>query len=424
MAQAIADILYQNSEVVRKAMPTLFELESYPSQMIKKSVEAHRISRTPNSADFRAPLEYAPAGRFGTFDRAGGSLGTGSGYKTQQLVQTCFPLKLGIELNLDVRWATEAPNLTVVNAFKHNMKRAIPTFQRYEDAGWHNIVSGNQGLIAQSTSYASDVYTMDPEHGADLVQMNQSVEIYDSALTGHRTTGVTPDSLPYVLNVDKANKTVKLSSLSGLSPAAGDYLAFEGAGATPAWMNGLYYFHSTATSGNLLGLSRTTVSEINSNFVDGSAGLSPEIGFQLYAKIKQRRGKVATLQGLVHTAQAATMYKSAIAISEWQRGGNDKMIDLFPKLSDTITWCGVPHRIDIHQSRKRIDWINTKQWGRVWEHELDWYEDLSGRRFFPKRTSDVISAADSMYLVCSHNFYCVDPGGEGFIYDLPIPTGF
>lgn len=418
MAQAIADVYKKNMETLRPHIPALLEAETDGLAVEKiKQAEEHRIERTPNSADFRAPIKVQKPANFGTFDRAGGALVAGAGFKIQQLVQTCFPLKLGVDVNLEVRWGSKANK-----DFKENMSDAISQFKWMQDVSWHNT-SGTQGLLGQATAYDTGVFTMDPEFGSNLFQEGMPVEVFASGLGTHRSSSETPSDLPTVSAVDKSGKTVTLTNLGTITPQATDVLAFQGCGSTPAWMLGLYGVNTTTTSGNYLGLSRTTYPTINSNFLDGSSGLTPDMGFIVRSRIRQRRGKVKKLIGFAHDNVLLTIYNQGIAISNWNRGASDKMIDQLPKDSDSVPWCGMTIHRDIHSSKQRIDLVNLDSWFRVYEKKPGYYEDAGGNRFFHGRNSaGTLTANDQFFVVCSQNYGCDDPGAAGFIHSIPINT--
>lgn len=430
MAQTLTQLLNANIETLRQeAMPYLYELSTFFSGKILKGTKAYQITKTTNSLDFRAPLMINPPGKYGAVSLAGGNLGLGSGFDVKHLVQTYFATKLGFQLNYDARMGTKTKGQSVVNAFKETTKAAFPVFQRYDDVSWHSI-GGSQGIIGQATAYASNVYTMDSEYGADLIVVGQSAEIFDTTLVTQKTSNSTPDSLPTVTAVDKINKTVTFTSLSGLATAAAatDKLLFEGCGATPAWANGLQYFNDNSTSGNLLGLSRSSYPEIVANGVNAAGALTVAQGLLLKHRIFKRRGKLPTgLRGSVNVAQQATMLLNANQISEWMRGRNDKTIDQLPQVEDEIVWCGITHDLDGHQSNKRVDWVNKDVWGRVYldKEGADFFENMEGKKFFEQRGSNGgVLACDLFYWLSTQNYYCVDPGSQGYIYNLTVGSGY
>jgi hypothetical protein len=431
MAQTIANVYAHNMEVVRKDLPALYEMaaENTVYSKIKKGSDNIQIVKTPNGQDFRIPVETQPPGYIATASLDGGALPGGSATITQQMYQTYFPLFFPVDIGVGSIWNTEASNSTV-NEWKNNMKKAIPAFKRQCDASFFNLGSGSQGLMALATGYAAGVFTLDTEYGASLCQLGQRVEIFSNDLGTNRTSSV-PTNLPYISAIDRDAGTVTVTNLGAITPQATDYLAFAGAGGTGttlAWVNGLNYFHNTATSGSVLGLDRATYPEINPNKVDASGSLVPTHGLLLNTKIRVRTGEMPSkLFGVIHPAQAAQIYSTGIAISEWNRGGSDKMIDIMPSdiNDDYIKWCGVAHLKSNRQSKKRVDWVDLNNVCRVYLKELDFYTGPNGQKFFEGRNGDGAVTLNWQYwLYVVENFAFTNPRQSGFVYNASIPSGF
>ncbi|MFA9198001.1 MAG: hypothetical protein ACEQSO_00975, partial [Aquirufa sp.] len=202
--------------------------------------------------DFRAPIETGNRAQFGTFSLEGGSLGLGGSFTVDQLIQTYFPLKLGFQINRQASWGTENSTLSVVDAWKDSIKKAIPLFQNYDDASFFNI-TGNQGLIGQVTAVSGPsgsnyTLTFETSFGSNLLFPGQVFEAYNSSLV-QQTAVAGVDNLPYVVSQDPIARTAVVTNVpGGWTPTVGDYLAFQGAGATPAWLNGLYYVNDNTAS--------------------------------------------------------------------------------------------------------------------------------------------------------------------------------
>lgn len=427
MAQTVAQVYSSNLEVMRKDLPTLYEMaeKNTAVAMISKASEKFQISKTPNGADFRIPVEVQPPSDFGTFSVDGGSLGTGNSTVTQQMSQTAFPLRMAVDLGLGAILSTDTKGTATVNQLENNLKKAMKSFKQREDASFFNMTSGNQGLMALATGYSGGVFTLDTEFAASLCQVGQTVEIFSNDLATHRTSAVA-SNLPVITKVAHDRTTVTVGNLGAITPGTTDYLAFPGVTATPAWLNGLYYFHSTTTSGTILGLSRATYPELIPTFHDASGALTPATFALLNTKVFNRTGDIPpSMKGIINPAQALQIYSVGMAISEWMRGKSDEMIDVVPKMNDRyITVGGVVHLKSNKQSKKRVDWVNLDNWGRVYIKELDFHTDPDGKiRFFEGRdSSGNVTANWKFFLLQWSNFFNANPGQEAFIYNATIPT--
>lgn len=433
---AYTDVYNANMEVVNPTIPALFELvhKDTAYSLLTKASSKHKITRTPNAADFRIGVKVSPAGVYGKVDLDGGALATGTGPVVKQMVQTYFPTQFAVKLTTEEIESTADKSLSVMNVLKDTMKEALPGFQHKGDVSLHNMTSGSQGLIALGTNYAAatattGTFTFDTEHAANLLQVGMRFELFDVTLAAHKTTGLAVGSLPYITSIDKTNGTAACAGMpiDGNAPASTDYLALPGCGATPAWMNGLYYFHNSATSGNLLGLARGTYQELISNSVNAAGSLVPLHGTLLKARIRQRTGSLpSNLKGLIHDAQASQIVALTIAISQFNRKKADEVIDPVPSYGEYIPFCGVEHLIDIRQSKKRIDWINPEFWLRVYGKEPGFYQDpQNGNMLHPCYDSSGNKVtAMQFWLYAKENFAMNKPAADGFIYGLTIPTDF
>jgi hypothetical protein len=424
------EYLVARMETVRPVLNEMYEADSKATLygQISDKIDEHKIVKTPNGADFRIPMEIKPPGQVGALNLAGGAFSTGTPGELKQMYQSYFASQLAFYLNLEEIFNSSDQAKSTVNAFDRVMAQAPKRLAAYNDTALHSMGAGNQGLIAKATGYDTTVYTLETEYGANLLVEGQQVEILTSNL-GSLLTAAVPTNLPYVTEVNKALGTVKMANLGAISPNATDYLAFPGVTASPAWSNGIRYFHTTAVSGNLLGLSLADYPEIRPNAVNASsASLLPTHLWQLTNKIKQRRGSVGDILGTIHTAQAYQWAELGLAISEWSRGKADEMIDVAPKVSDFVTMAGVRHFVDPHQSKSRVDWLNLKFWHRVYLNgvKADFYKQPgTGEMVFPVYNSSAKRiAAIEFHLVNSENIGCSDPGSGGFVYGLAIPSGF
>jgi hypothetical protein len=337
-----------------------------------------------------------------------------------------FPTRLATEISSLAAEATASSEQSVVNVFKYQLANAIKEVQAYDDITFHQ---DGTGVIAKADGATAPTgtttYTLEANFGPQRVRYNQPVDVYSSDYTTQRATGLR------VTGIDWINKKVTLNgAVAGATNA--DVLAFNGMSATLAtgsFKNGIYTFNNAATSGTTLGVNRATYPEIVAPNISAGGPLVPAHGLALNDQIIQRRDPdiFNGMVGIAHQAQRAAVYLAGIAISEWQRGASDKMIDQMPKdtgQNTTFTWTGIKHYVSKRQDRSRIDWINPKLWGRAMLHDLKFFE-VEGRRVFELRSSaGTVKAGMLFYLVQAENYYAADPAGGGFISGCSLPAGY
>jgi hypothetical protein len=418
-----ADVVALQMERVRPKLQELFETSSLASADIKKGSESEQIS----TRDYRLPLVLANGGDYGTFDPDGGDMGRGSGMETAVFISTYFNTKIAFELTNLQMYATASSERAVAKVFARTLASAMKEYQVYDDFSWHT--SGN-GVFATATATAtvsgSTVYTLDTKFATQLCRRKMMCHVYDTTLATDRGAF-------RILKVDELANKVTLGTAAGVAAtvsgaASTDVLVFDGvSGATPAWKHGLYFHNSSAASGTYQNLNRANYPQIvSSNFSAASGSLGAAMGLFLLDQMVQRRDNLGNLRGYAHMKQRTAWHLLGIQISEWQRGKSDGMIDVVPTVGKDgqgdFTFAGIPHKIDKHQDRTRIDWIDVKLFGRAILKELDFYT-VEGRKLFEIRgASGGVAASMVFYMTQHEDWYCVDPGALGSITSLAIPT--
>lgn len=445
MGQTLQDLLNANIETVRKgALPMVFQLNNnYAVQRVCGGSESHRITKTTNGADFRAPIKFAPAGNFGVGNFDGGAMGFGKGFSIGQFIQTFFQLKMGFQLTYNSAIGTATYEQSVLNAWQMTMEDGLPNMARYEDAAWHNL-GGQDGEVGVTTAFTGDgtggVYTLDAEYGARMFIPNQPFEIINGATWKTGQTGVSPDYLPFVspgavnYNGRQITFTCPVTLTSGNVPAAGDLLYFAGAtpGGTPTFLQGKNYVNTTATSGNYLGLSRTTYPSINSSALTTGGSLNAAMVLALVQLIRINAGTAASadLIGLVSPHQIAVMNSQVQAMQQYYRSQvTEKQIDPLPsvQLDGGIVYGGTTHYEDQLQSSTRIDYCNPKDWFRVYLNDkpgADFYRNLGNNEmFFPMYSTNGSPMSTTLFYLISYlNYGNINPQNSGLLTNLTPPT--
>lgn len=375
--------------------------------------------------DFRVPAKGSTGMRVGTYDPNFGSLGHGGYMDGPVMTETFFPFSARFEIPKLAVDATSSKETAIKNAFTEALSDGIPEFTHAIDRFWH-YSDGTPVLAiatAQSTVSGNTVYTMDTTFGVKLLRRAQFYSPYSSDQTTQRAGG------PYKLL--SLNFTNKQATLQGTVPSAGatDVLMFEGvAGASPVGPYGLKYFNNVVNSGTTLGIDRTVETEVVANGVDCTAGLTHQLGLLLVHKILDRRGDAG--EGLVGFMSQNVQYTLAGQIMNIQRvdlnSGPNDMKDLLPGFTMKQKFAGVQCLIDPYQDQTRIDFIAKQKWGWARLSAMEWFTPPgSNQRFIPLYGSDSSPAAGVWFgLTLDQNSFCVDPGCEGVLYNIPVNSGY
>jgi hypothetical protein len=421
-----SDTLYQQSEKIAKKMPGWIDKPwNAATDLIDKRGDLEKIGER----DYRIPFDTIIGGRAGTYNPDMGDMGRGSGPKGNYLIGSYFPARLNFELSHLQLKATKDRSVSQKSVLKETMKNAVPEFMQYRDKWFH---SDGTAVLATATAHSAgtgvSVYTLDTTFGVKRLRRGQYVTVYNNALTSALSSST--------LYITALNTTARTITLSGIVPGAGatDKICFEGvSGASPAGYKGLYYWHSTATSGTTGGLNRADEPEIVVNHVDAAGGLTPQHMLLAYHRAADRRGEMADdMVGLASFAQHAAAIANILVIQTLDISkGVPNNLDRLPSnlRKRSFELGGIPIYIDRHQANDRIDLFPPKVWGRTQLDDMHFYEEAvgqaEGRRFFELRGGSGAPAAGVWFgLTNDEDFFCSNPGGAVVIDGLTLPSGY
>jgi hypothetical protein len=403
-------------EAVNRKLPMLFERDGpFYAAIEKKNVEI------VSARDMRIPLELRPGGNFGQYNPDGGDLGLGEAPLFDKALINTVSLKIGFQLTKKAQWATDSARKSVVDYFKHTMAKAMPEFRRHIDALCMTSGNGVLGTVTAVTTTTVDTVTLSTDFGAKLLRYGQKVNVYDTTLATVRGADRT------IVYIDYGLKQVQLSPLTtGIVPT--DKLVISGvSGPNPVSLLGVPYHHNSASTGTWLGFDRATTPEIRANRVDGGAAdFAIPMARLAINKIGDRVGieNDFNLEAWMHPAQVQQYESLAQAIQSIDRGSpRGDQANLYFE-ANTFRLAGAPVRQSFSWNKARIDFIDTKLWGRAEMHPAGMF-DTGGRKIFELRgASGGVAASDIFYLTVSHNLFLGNPAAGAYIDNLLIPSGY
>jgi hypothetical protein len=418
-----SNTLWQQSEVVRtKLFPFWAEADfKVLSDFISKG-EIEIVGER----DYRIPFKLTFGGRGGHYDNQLGDMGRGSSPTGNVMFQSFFSWRLNFEFDQMQIKATTNKKIAVQNPFL----QCIADGWKENQLLWDKIIHGNgTAFLATSNAYSTgtgvSVYTMTNAFGTQLLRIGQYYTVYDSTGTTVKSAGV--------LWATQIGTQARTLTLSGVVPggASGDLIAFEGvSGAQPAGPRGLQYWISNAASGTTAGIDRALTNQIISKSVDGTSGLTTEAVMALYDRILMDRGEVPNLLGIAAPAQRAYAYTQMMAIQmSLLDGGTAPVVDRLPKIKgkESFMWGGIPHYVDIHQSQTVVPYIDPSTWGRA-QLAPDGFFETPGKsgpdaRFIQLYGASGGPAAGVWFgLTRDQDLYCINPGEQGLINNLPLSS--
>lgn len=445
---SVTDVVSAQIEKVRNKLETYFESSDQISGLIKKAGDDKvQVSRYL----YRIPLQLYRGGTFTKYVADGGAFATGSGMKISHLTAGYFNTDLAYKITDEQQETSGASAQSAVNVFQKTLADAMVEAQVIDDIAFHTDGSGKlTGASSAKPSGTQLTFAGNTDYlGVGRLREGMYVDVWDSAGANKRANG------PYKIEtIDYGNKIVTFASaptgltstdllafagMDAYGPATlvGNSSTWPGGGTTSAsgltgdsFRHGFPYANDATTSNYYLGRLKSSMPQLMPTAVNASSsGLVFQHVNLVLDGIVQRRDKdvVKGLIGIAHMAQRTQVFNIGIAISNWQRGGSDKSIDVMPSnlgYDQTFDVCGVPCHISKRADRSRLDFINPKNWGRVQTHDTK-FKEVGGQTVFPVRDANgALNAAVEFHIIQGYDFVCYDPGAAGYCYGLSLPTGY
>lgn len=441
---AAADALQAMIEKVRPKLEEMFERTNRLGKLIGKGpVE------TISDKLYRIPLLKGYGGTFQKFDADNGVLGYGSGMQVDKLTAGYIYTNYAVAMSTRSMDATATSGQAVVKVFATQLAQAMGELAVYDDMTLHGNGDGKLTGSASATSTWASGATYTFAGASDTLGVNRlrelmAVEVFDTTGATKRVNG-TNAGYPFIIDhIDWDNKVVYLTG-TVTGAASTDILVFtdqsssgtrqSGQSTWPlsgdTWRHGIYYANETNTALYYLGMLRSSFNQINPASVSASSSSWTHYHtLQIRDKLLQRRNEddFMGMFGIVHMAQRAQAMTIGITISNWFRGPKDSMIDLMPSnigYEDSFEFAGLTHYVSKRQYRDRVDYINPKHWGRAQICDTDFYQTPDGTMFFPTRASTgQLRAGIEFFVKQGFDYVCYNPGSQGVITGLTMPTGW
>lgn len=410
-------------EDVNDVIPLLVESAHSLDARIKDNGRSNRVS----TKSFRVRIQTALTGAVAKINLDGGSLPVGGGSQWDQFVVTPLAYCVPIQYTRLADLVGEPKDVATVNPVSKTIADAAIYIQRTRDVFLNT--SGN-GVLATIASVAGNVATLAATpFGARNLQLGQNVQVFNSALSTKRGTATLSAAITAITNSLGGSQTVTLSENGGAIPSgtvAGDVIVVDGlaTGGDP-FINGIPVFHSTSTTGTLMGIARTN-SYVVANGVDiaGAAITLPTLRLA-QNQIVQALGPDGLKGQCWHThpsqVQAYEELGFQLQYVPLDGGKAGKFDGLFQKMTiDGREIIG-----NIHADQTRWDLVNIKSWGKVkWGNPPFWFKNRGGQTVFQGYdTSGNPQTIEKSFLVDAIQYYVDNPKSLGSVTTCKVPAG-
>jgi hypothetical protein len=414
MAGALSNLtgLAPQLEAAKGAVYPLFERSSKTMDLLK----GKKLETSSRSA--RVVFNIAPPGNFGHVDLDGGDLGRGGGSQYINGNVSPVDLKCVLEVTKKVEISTNSDSKSLADVVRRDIKNAPKEMAWGLDALMQ--VAGTGQLSVLSSGSATTTWTLSGAFKTLLLHRGLQVELYDSTFATKRS------GIATVLAINYAASTVTVDAIPA-GATDGDLIVVQGmTGANPVSILGLPYYNNGATSGTIIGLTRSLFPELQTPFVDaGASQITPQFIRAALTKLRLKRDDDSLENGLkwhMNPIQVDAWEQNAAAIMNIEKSGSAK--EKFELFFEPSAINGIPIVSNIKADPTRIDGLMTSRWFRVVSKEVGFYQDPGeGATAYPiYGPSGGRAAATGWALIGSMQVATEDPGAGCYVSNLAKPS--
>ena len=407
-------------EDVNDVIPLLVEAAHSLDCRIKDNGRSNRVS----TKSFRVRIQTALTGAVAKINLDGGSLPNGGGSQWDQFTVTPLAYAVPIQYTRLADLVGEPKDVATVNPVSKTIADAAIYIQRTRDVFLNTAGDGKLATVdASYVTNANPIILSSTPFGARNLHLGQKIQVFNAALTVNRGSATVTN----VANILGASQSITVDAVPAGTTST-DAIMVDGMTANigDPFINGIPVFHSTATTGTLMGISRAN-SYVVANGVNiaGSAITLPSLRLA-QNQIVQALGPDG-LKGQVwhtHPSQVQAYEELGFQLQYVPLdGGKAKNFDgLFQKM----TIDGREIISNIHGDQTRWDLVNIKSWGKVkWGNPPFWFKNRGGQTVFQgyDTTTGNPQTIEKSYLVDAIQYYVDNPKALGSVTSCKVPAG-
>jgi hypothetical protein len=404
-------------EDVNDVIPLLVESSHSLDCRIKDNGRSNRVS----TKLFRVRIQTALTGAVAKIDLEAGTLPNGGGSQWDQFLVTPIAYAVPIQYSRLADLAGEPKDVATMNPVSKTIADAAIYIQRTRDVFLNTAGDGKLATVdASYTTNANPIVLAATPFGARNLHLGQKIQVFNG------TTLRAAATITNVVNILGSTQSITVDAVP-TGTQAGDFIIVDGSnGPTDPFITGIPVFHSTSTSGTLLGINRSTSSYVVANGVNiaGAAITLPSLRLA-QNQIVQALGPDG-LKGQVwhtHPSQVQAYEELGFQLQYVPLdGGKAKHFDgLFQKM----TIDGREIIANIHADQTRWDLVNLKSWGKVkWGNPPFWFKNRGGQTVFQAYSgTGNPQVIERSYLVDAIQYYVDNPKAIGSVTSCKVPAG-
>ena len=407
-------------EDVNDIIPLLVESAHCLDARIKDNGRSNRVS----TKSFRVRIQTALPGAVSKINLDGGSLPSGGSSQWDQFVVTPLAYAVPIQYTRLADLVGEPKEVATINPVSKTIADAAIYIQRMRDIFLQT--NGDGKLATVDTSYggsgANPIILSSTPFGARLLHLGQKVHVFNSTFSADRG----PCTITAIVNTLGAAQSITVDAVPA-NTAAGDIIVVDGlATGNDPFINGIPVFHSTSTTGTLLGINRSN----NYVVANGVNAANATITLPLL-RLSQNQIVVALgeegLKGQIwHTHPSQLQAYEELGFQLQYVPLTDGKAKNFDGLYQKMSIDGREILNNVHADQTRWDLVNIKSWGKVkWGNPPFWFKNRGGQTVFQQydTTTGNPQAVEKSYLVDAIQFYVDNPKSLSSVTSCKVPAG-
>lgn len=410
-------------EDVNDVIPMLVEITNKLDSRIKDNGRATQVS----TKSFRVRIQTADVGDVAKFQLDGGTLPTGGGDQWDQFLVTPLAFVKPIEYTKLADMTGEPKSVASQNPVSKTIADCIRGIQVQRDMFLNT--AGDGKLATVDTTYVAGnnpIILASSPFGARLLRRGQKVQVFSSGFANRGTCTILD-----VVKTLGVTQSIRVDQVPA-NTQAGDFIMVAGiapGGADP-FINGIPVFHSTSTTGTLLGISRGNNYVVANGINANNAQVTLPLLRLVMNQVEVELGDDALGDQLFHThpSQLAAYEELGFKIQTiFSENGkfNDKGFDgLLNKKKMTID--GYEIISNLHADNTFWAFTNVKSWGKVkWGQGTFWFKNRGGQTVFQQydTATGTPKAVENSYLVDAFQTYVDNPKLLSSLSNCKLPAG-
>lgn len=407
-------------EDVNDVIPLLVESSHSLDARIKDNGRSNRVS----TKSFRIRIQTALTGAVAKINLDGGSLPAGGSSQWDQFTITPLAYAVPVQYTRLADLIGEPKDVASTNPVSKTIADAAIYIQRMRDVFLQT--NGDGKLATVDASYAgggaNPIILASTPWGARLLHLGQKVQVFNATFTASRGSC----TVTSIANTLGGTQSITVDNVPA-GTVNGDIIVVDGlATGNDPFINGIPVFHSTATTGTLMGLSRGN-SYVVANGVNAS---SSSITLPLLRLAQNQIVQALGADGLkgqiwhTHPSQLQAYEELGFQLQYVPLdGGKAKHFD---GLYQKMTIDGREIINNVHADQTRWDLVNVKAWGKVkWGNPPFWFKNRGGQTVFQQydTTTGNPQSVEKSYLVDAIQFYVDNPKSLSSVTSCKVPAG-